>query len=68
MLVRTQGESVDVIESNMYEASTRTAEGREQMQGARVKSQSARKKKCILYVILTSVIIIFIILLIYSVS
>uniref|UniRef100_A0A2R5L0N7 Syntaxin-1A-like n=1 Tax=Hirondellea gigas TaxID=1518452 RepID=A0A2R5L0N7_9CRUS len=65
-LVRTQGESIDRIENQMFEASERTSQAREQMKEACVKSQSARKKKYILYAILTSVVIVFIVLIIYS--
>ncbi|KAF2350010.1 Syntaxin N-terminal domain [Trinorchestia longiramus] len=66
LLVRTQGKTIDDIESHLYEASTRTTEAAGQMQQAYVKARSAMKKKYICLIVITSVVIIFIIMLAYS--
>ena len=65
-MVRTQGESVDIVEKNIFEASDKTADAKEQMEEAKKQAHSARKKKLCLILIGIIVAAVILILIIFS--
>ena len=61
MLVKTQGERVDMIETYVYEATARAEQATEQLKSAANYQGKARKKKLIIAVIILVIIAIILI-------
>jgi len=64
--VSAHGESIDRIEGHVYEARIKTEHAAVEMFKAEKKAHSARKKKCCLITVLTSVAIVLLVLIVWS--
>lgn len=62
-----QGETIDRIESHMFEAQERATKAKEQLQEAVVNKKKAMKKKFILYMIGATCLLVVALIIIFSV-
>lgn len=67
LLVHQQGETIDRIESHMFEAQERATKAKEQLQEAVVNKKKAMKKKFILYMIGATCLLVVALIIIFSV-
>ncbi|XP_071538470.1 syntaxin-like isoform X3 [Panulirus ornatus] len=67
ILVHEQGETVNRIENNVFEAHTKTEKGKEELITAQANQKKALKKKFILAIIISVVLLCIILILVFSV-